>query len=102
MELEEADTSHVTVCGVTLPLSPPAGGAGAAAFSAPRLVPTPSTLHNARLLALVLRASRGAGGAAAAARRPVLLEGPTGCGKTSIVRYLAGAVGAGSFESCVL
>lgn len=41
-----------------------------------------STCHNLRRVALAL-----------AAQKPVLLEGPIGCGKTSLVEFLAEATG---------
>lgn len=41
-----------------------------------------STYHNLRRLALAL-----------ASQKPVLLEGPIGCGKTSLVEFLAAATG---------
>ena len=41
-----------------------------------------STCHSLRRLALAL-----------ASQRPVLLEGPIGCGKTSLVEFLAAATG---------
>lgn len=41
-----------------------------------------STCHNLRRLALAL-----------ASHKPVLLEGPIGCGKTSLVQFLATATG---------
>lgn len=46
------------------------------------LVLVDSTCRNLRRLAM-----------AVASQKPVLLEGPIGCGKTALVEYLAGATG---------
>lgn len=46
------------------------------------LVLVDSTCHSLRRLALAL-----------ASQKPVLLEGPIGCGKTSLVEFLAAATG---------
>lgn len=48
----------------------------------PTLVPVPSMMANLRSLTL-----------AVAAGSPVLLQGPVGCGKTSLVQHLAQRVG---------
>jgi hypothetical protein len=56
------------------------------------LVPTPATAHNLKLLQGVLALTRASGGAG----RPILVEGPPGCGKTRLIRHLAALCGQGA------
>ena len=66
------------------------GGFGGGGGGAPAVVPTASALRNARALGATLSASR----ASRARGRPLLVEGPAGCGKTLLLRALAAAAGA--------
>uniref|UniRef100_A0A3B4ATV8 Midasin AAA ATPase 1 n=1 Tax=Periophthalmus magnuspinnatus TaxID=409849 RepID=A0A3B4ATV8_9GOBI len=74
---EDLCPAVVAVCGVVLPTISPR--------LTQQLVLVDSTCQNLRRLAL-----------AVASGRPVLLEGPIGCGKTSLVEYLAAVTGHNS------
>ncbi|XP_011610045.2 midasin isoform X2 [Takifugu rubripes] len=80
-QVVSADLSQnvVAVCSVLLPRVLPRQ---AEQTNPKDLVLVDSTCHNLRRLALAL-----------ASHKPVLLEGPIGCGKTSLVQFLAAATG---------
>ncbi|KAK7907514.1 hypothetical protein WMY93_016126 [Mugilogobius chulae] len=78
---EDLCSSVVTVCGVVLPTIAPRL-TQQVPINQKDLVMVDSTCKNLRRLAL-----------AVASQRPVLLEGPIGCGKTSLVEYLATVTG---------
>ncbi|XP_053447165.1 midasin isoform X2 [Nycticebus coucang] len=84
-------SSRVTaVCGVVLPMQPPAPGEQAGSRSSSRerdlalksYVLVESVCRNLQTMAV-----------AVASQNAVLLEGPIGCGKTSLVEYLAAVTG---------
>ena len=76
---QDLSGSHAAVCGIVLPIGPNV-------ICHPLLVMVKSTWHNLHSLALAVAAGSG-----------VLLEGPVGCGKTSLVECLAAMTGrAGS------
>ncbi|TSL47560.1 Midasin [Bagarius yarrelli] len=80
-QIGSADLSQsiTTVCGVILPRLTPRREEQT---SPKTLVLVDSTCRNLRRLAM-----------AVASQKPVLLEGPIGCGKTALVEYLAAATG---------
>uniref|UniRef100_A0A8C4NK40 ATPase dynein-related AAA domain-containing protein n=1 Tax=Eptatretus burgeri TaxID=7764 RepID=A0A8C4NK40_EPTBU len=76
-------TASVNVCGVILSQASPAPADETRLSSLrPPLVMVSSTVHHMRSLAL-----------AVSGHRPVLLEGPVGCGKTALVEFLATQTG---------
>ncbi|XP_047429048.1 midasin isoform X2 [Mugil cephalus] len=76
---EDLSQNVVAVCGVVLPRIVPRQ---AEQVNPKDLVLVDSSCRNLRRLAL-----------AAASQKPVLLEGPIGCGKTSLVEFLAAVTG---------
>ncbi|XP_030636974.1 midasin [Chanos chanos] len=76
---EDLSQNVVAVCGVILPRSAPQQNE---TDPLKNLVLVDSTCRNLRRLAM-----------AVASQKPVLLEGPIGCGKTALVEYLAAATG---------
>ena len=87
-------TGYVHVCGVHIKCrTHTAAGPPPSPEQLPRLVVTPSVRGNLETFAHAL-----CGG------RPILLEGPPGCGKSSMLRYFAsltGACGGGCLVFCV-
>lgn len=78
---EDLCPSVVAVCGVVLPTTAPRQ-TELIQTNPKDLVLVDSTCHNLRRLAL-----------AVASQRPVLLEGPIGCGKTALVEFMAHVTG---------
>ncbi|XP_057208356.1 midasin isoform X2 [Triplophysa rosa] len=78
---EDLTRSVTMVCGVILPRRTPRQG-DQKQTSLSNLVLVDSTCQNLRRLAM-----------AVASQKPVLLEGPIGCGKTALVEYLAAVTG---------
>lgn len=78
---EDLTRSITMVCGVILPRRTPRQGEQTQT-SLNNLVLVDSTCQNLRRLAM-----------AVASQKPVLLEGPIGCGKTALVEYLAAVTG---------
>nr|XP_046228345.1 midasin isoform X2 [Scatophagus argus] len=76
---EDLSQNVVAVCGVVLPRIVPRQ---AAQVNQKDLVLVDSTCRNLRRLAL-----------AVASQKPVLLEGPIGCGKTALVEFIAAVTG---------
>ncbi|TKS75776.1 Midasin MIDAS-containing protein [Collichthys lucidus] len=76
---EDLSQNVVAVCGVVLPRIVPRQAEN---MNQKDLVLVDSTCHNLRRLAL-----------AVASQKPVLLEGPIGCGKTALVEFMAAVTG---------